>query len=78
MNAKHITDEEFREAEARYIKYADSLPAEETTLNIYAHAFDETQAKASEGVGDVLSRSQKSAWPKPCAFSLSGNVFESH
>ena len=26
-----------------------------TTLNIYAHAFDETRAKASEGVGDILS-----------------------
>ena len=27
-----------------------------TTLNIYAHAFDEARAKASEGVGDLLAK----------------------
>lgn len=27
-----------------------------TTLNIYAHAFDEARARASEGVGDLLAR----------------------
>ncbi len=30
-----------------------------TTLNIYAHAFDEARAKASEGVGELLAKQQK-------------------
>jgi len=41
--------------DARTVSAALGHSQTSTTLNIYAHAFDEAQAKASEAIADTLN-----------------------